>query len=305
MARGQSIRIFLADGTVTGIRHAEVVNWTGQAIACPRSRLGELHSWDEAHRPGVYLLFGFDEESGAAAVYIGEAENVFVRLQDHLSKKDFWNEVVIFTNKDENLTKAHARYLESKLVAATARSRRYALTNSSQPQGSALPRGDRDAMESFLDQIRVLLGVLGHRVLEPITGTAEEAPQSSFQRVPIESGPTAGSTSGTEFHLSIKGIAARAVQTDEGLVVRAGSGAASKVSDSLSAGYRKIRDQLVQQGTLIQSGNQFSFAADALFASPSAAAAVIVGYPINGRDVWKTQAGVSLGHIEKVAAEQG
>jgi hypothetical protein len=57
MPIGKSIRVFLADSTVAGIRFAEVVNWTGQAIACPRSRLGELMTWPEVAKPGVYFLF--------------------------------------------------------------------------------------------------------------------------------------------------------------------------------------------------------------------------------------------------------
>jgi hypothetical protein len=89
MNRGQSIRIFLADGTVTGVRHAAVVNWTGQAVACPRNRVGERKDWEEAQRPGVYLLFGMEEETGRPAVYIGEAEHVLDRTQDHLANKDF------------------------------------------------------------------------------------------------------------------------------------------------------------------------------------------------------------------------
>ena len=32
MPVGKSIRIYLADATVSGIRYAELVNWTGQAI---------------------------------------------------------------------------------------------------------------------------------------------------------------------------------------------------------------------------------------------------------------------------------
>ena len=64
MALGKSIRIYLADGSVLGIRHGEIVNWTGQAIACPRSRFQELKEWSETRRPGVYFLFGQNEESG-------------------------------------------------------------------------------------------------------------------------------------------------------------------------------------------------------------------------------------------------
>lgn len=58
MIRGKSIRIYLADGTVTGIRHAEIVNWTGQGIACPRKKVSDLQHWEEAQKPGVYFLFG-------------------------------------------------------------------------------------------------------------------------------------------------------------------------------------------------------------------------------------------------------
>ncbi len=61
MTYGKTIRIYLADGVPTGIRHAELVNWTGQAIVCPRGRLGELSQWEESRRPGVYILFGEDE----------------------------------------------------------------------------------------------------------------------------------------------------------------------------------------------------------------------------------------------------
>ena len=111
MTIGKSIRIYLADGTVTGIRHAELVNWTGQAIACPRNRIGELSGWDESKRPGVYFLFGYDDVVGQPIAYIGEAENVLYRLQSHVMNKDFWNEVVFFTYKDKNLTKAHVKYL--------------------------------------------------------------------------------------------------------------------------------------------------------------------------------------------------
>ena len=94
MALGRAIRIYLSDGSVAGIRHGEIVNWTGQAIACPRARFPELRDWPEAKKPGVYFLFGTDDESGQEAVYIGEAEVVFDRLATHVSGKDFWAEVI-------------------------------------------------------------------------------------------------------------------------------------------------------------------------------------------------------------------
>lgn len=116
MAIGKSIRVYLADATVTGIRYAELVNWTGQAVACPRSRLSELAAWPEAAKPGVYLLLEARLGDTKPEAYIGESENVVQRLTSHDRLKEFWNEVVIFTSKDENLTKAHVKFLESSLL---------------------------------------------------------------------------------------------------------------------------------------------------------------------------------------------
>ena len=48
---------FFSDGATSGIRHVEIANWSGQAIACPRSRLNELRDWVEAQRPGVYFFW--------------------------------------------------------------------------------------------------------------------------------------------------------------------------------------------------------------------------------------------------------
>jgi len=104
---GKKLTVYLANGIPTGIRHVEIANWSGQAIACPRSRLKELGEWPEASRPGVYILF--EKQSGETGdrAYVGESENVNRRLKDHLREKDFWNEVVFFTSKDDNLTKSH------------------------------------------------------------------------------------------------------------------------------------------------------------------------------------------------------
>lgn len=117
MTLGKSIRIYLKDGTVSGIKQAEVVNHTIQALSCPRNKLSDLNKFfsKESNRPGVYFLLGEDETS-KNKVYIGESENVWERLKNHDTSKDFWSEVIVFTSKDENLTKSHVKYLESKLI---------------------------------------------------------------------------------------------------------------------------------------------------------------------------------------------
>jgi len=107
-----TIKLFLVHGDAKRLRTAELSNWTGKAVAGPRSELDGVLGRDEAAKSGVYFLTGTDSESGKSAVYIGEAESIRDRLRGHLDK-DFWNHVVFFISKDENLTKAHVRYLES------------------------------------------------------------------------------------------------------------------------------------------------------------------------------------------------
>lgn len=110
-----TIKIFLAHGSPTGLRTAEISNWSGKAITDPRTEFSSLLKRDELTSPGIYFLTGVDPDSGDEAIYIGEAEKVADRIKGHASK-DFWNSLVVFVSKDENLTKAHPRYLGGKFI---------------------------------------------------------------------------------------------------------------------------------------------------------------------------------------------
>ncbi|RYY99416.1 MAG: GIY-YIG nuclease family protein [Chitinophagaceae bacterium] len=302
---GKSIRIYLKDGTVTGIKFGEVVNQTIQSISCPRLRVSELSELAEANRPGVYFLFGEDEETGAAKVYIGEAENVRVRLQEHVYRKEFWNEVIFFVSKDENLTKSHVKYLESRLIQIALEAKRYRAENEKKPQLSSLPLADRDAMEEFLTYIKLLIGVLGHKLLEELSVPARREPagpvptnsvkpnQSEESREPLRN---------LELFLNAGGISARAIQTDEGIVVLKGSQAS--MNPAASMGYRELRERLLLNETLKPEGDRLVFQNDSLFSSPSAAAIVIVGYSVSGPNLWKGADGSTLKEIENARMQQ-
>jgi len=99
------MKLFLVHGDAKRLRTAELSNWTGKAIAGPRSERDGVLGRDEAAKSGVYFLSGTDSESGKSAVYVGEAESIRDRLRGH-PDKDFWNHVGFFISKDENLTKA-------------------------------------------------------------------------------------------------------------------------------------------------------------------------------------------------------
>jgi hypothetical protein len=113
MNESATVKIFLVKGSPTSIRTAEISNWTGKAIAGPRSQIEDILNREEARKPGVYFLTGVNPESGKDRVYIGEAEVIRNRIKGHL-ERDFWKTLVFFVSKDENLTKAHIKYLEGK-----------------------------------------------------------------------------------------------------------------------------------------------------------------------------------------------
>jgi len=292
MNYGKSIRVYLADGIATGIKHAEIVNWTGQAISCPRKRINELKEWPESRSPGIYFLIGEDIEHDTPLVYIGESENVHERLSIHGVKKEFWREVVFFTNKDENLTKAHIRYLESRLVQQANQANRSKLENGNSPKQPSIPRSDRDAMEEFIGNIRVLMGVLGHRFLESIVSERDSSNKTTYESVKADDIPLT---------LNYKKLRANALLTDEGVVVLKGSEALLQIKETLTPGYKKIKRDLVDSGKLTEENGKLILQVDYLFNSPSAAAGILIGQASNGRVLWKDNNGRTIAQIEEEA----
>lgn len=297
MAYGKTVRIYFEDGTPSGIRHAEVVGWTGQALFCPRTCIDQLKNWPEAQRPGVYFLFGEESSQADPIAYIGEAEVVLDRLTQHKAK-DFWREAIIFTNKDDNLTKSHVRYLEARLVGIAKEAQRYLLENGNVPQQPLLPRSDRDAMEEFIIHSRILLAALGHRVLDPVAVPAKAIPVSLE---PARNGsvedPQPPVTSDIWF-LNYKHAKARGIRTEEGFVVLAGSEASIHETSTISPGWSAMRKDLVNSGILKLQGDVYVFTKARLFGSSSAAAAVVAGQQRSGPDSWKNANGQSLKQVE-------
>lgn len=291
MAFGRKVTIYLADGAPSGIRHVEIANWSGQAIACPRSRLNELRQWNEAQRPGVYFLLEKQTADTGDRAYIGESENVVKRLSQQDKNQDFWNEVIVFTSKDENLTKAHIKYLESRLTAISIEADRYKIENGNTPTESTLPRADKDAMEEFVHNLRIVLGTLGHRVLEPV-----KAPIVAATIV----GETPPALSQFEFSFSIRGLHARGQQTDDGFVLFKDSDISGKVSKSMPGKTAAIREKWLADGTMIPNGDNFRLTKDSILSSSSYAVVLVAGTSRSGPQSWIDEHGRSLKSVEEI-----
>jgi hypothetical protein len=275
-----TIKIYLPHGDPKRLRTGEISNWSGKAIAGPRTELDQILSREEASSAGVYILSGTDPFTGNPAAYIGEAETIKDRLKQHLSK-DFWSQVVFFTSKDENLTKAHIRFLESRIIVLAKDAKRFDLTNS-QASSSKLPESDVADMEIFLERIEQLLPALGVDVLVPMTS------------------PTGAPNEKDLLYCEISGLKAIARLTPNGIVVLKDSQAAASLRPS-AASYPWIvnsREQLLKDGVLTSSKEALVFQQDYEFSSPSAAAAIVHGGTANGRTAWKNGKGQTLKELE-------
>lgn len=270
-----TIKLFLVHGSPNGLRTAELSNWSGKAIASPRTQIPELLKRDELGNPGFYLLTGVDPKSGDKAIYIGEAENVANRLKDHASK-DFWNSVTVFVSKDENLTKAHIRYLEGELIEK-ARNNDTTIVINSSSSGAKLPESDAAEMDVFLEKTLQLLPVLG---ITDFNDKIDKASKSSDL-----------------LYCKIKDVTATGKRTAGGFVVFKGSHAVLDHRPSATQ-MRTKREQLFEKGILQQKNGYLIFTKDVEFGSPSTAASVVRGGNSNGLTCWKNVSGVQLKEIE-------
>jgi hypothetical protein len=277
---GVTIKLFLPKGDAQSLRTAELVNWTGKALAGPRSQLDDLLAREELTKSGVYILLGVDPDTGKQAAYIGEAEVVRERLKQHRDK-EFWIHAITFVSKDENLTKSHIRYLEGRLIEEAQKIGRFVVMNG-QSSGSKLPESDREDMEVFLGRIIQLLPVLNCDLLTPILDAV---------------------ASGAKLKLTgkIKGATAQGQRTAKGFVVFANSEAVTSHRPSAQnyvSNILKMREDFKRDGTLVTDGDKLRFTRDTEFSSPSMAAAVICGGHANGLTFWRDKDGRELKEIE-------
>lgn len=164
---GKKISIYLIDGTEFGPRIAEIGNWVGKAFYTPRATISKVINRSEFDNPGIYCLKSYpDDESYQEKIYIGEAENIRTRIKQHLqnSKRDF-NELIFFISKDDLLTKTQIKYLESKLIQLAIDSKSNEIENGNSPSLPTLHEADISDMEYYLEQVKLILPVMGFRFL--------------------------------------------------------------------------------------------------------------------------------------------
>ncbi|KEO72228.1 GIY-YIG nuclease family protein [Anditalea andensis] len=277
---GKTIRLFLVDGTSNGLITAELSNWTGIGVKVPRIKVKEYSKRNEFQKPGVYILIGKGENNEDAS-YIGEAEVIFDRLQHHIAKKEFWNEVIFFSSKDKYLNKASVKYLESRLHELAQLSNRYAVIQNI-PTRPELSEAEQAELEEFLSNIKILTSALGHKIFESVEETVQDPLKEEIYTCSNGAGAYAKGKPSTEGFLIYQGAQFIALE-----------------QKSLSTSIIEERSKMLNTEQLIPMGDFYELTKNYITSSPSRAASMILARSASGPLEWKTDKGVQLKQMEK------
>lgn len=288
---GKKLTVYMIDGTAYGPRLSEIGNWVGKAIYSPRASINKIMSRSEFENPGIYCLKGdpsddaFDEK-----IYIGEAENIKIRLKQHLSdpNKDF-KELIFFVSKDELLTKTQIKYLESRLVQLAIEAKTAQIDNGNSPSLPTLHEADISDMEYFLEQMKLILPVMGFNFL--ISSTVKQLPENELEN---------NNLIHETYFIKTKTFKAAMKETDQGYIITKGSEAKKELSNSCTETYRNMRRKLVETEIMIEDNGKLVFAEDTIFNSPSAASNMILGRNSNGFSEWVNEKGLTFKEVQEI-----
>lgn len=279
-----SITIFVPDGDPDSLRLVEKSNWTGIGVVFNRTNYKQVVIHEEFDKTGVYVLVGSSEGSGLPTIYIGEGDPVKDRLNQHYSKKDFWDWAVFFVTKDNSLNKAHVQHLESRLLELAYTAKQCKIENTQQPLAPTLSKSQTADVESFLLDMLSIFPLLGLSVFEK-TETSSKPGELLF----IES----------------KGIKATGFEAPKGFIVLKGSQVLKEEQAAIHNYMSTMRKDLLAEGVIVDAGQHHVVTQDHVFGSPSTAAGVILGRAANGRIEWKNKEGSTLKELQIEAAERG
>ena len=138
-------------------------------------------------------------------------------------------------------------------------------------------------MEEFIDNVKILINVLGYKVLESLIHTESYNYNECIFSIQTGSAKATGKI------------------TSEGFVVLKGASINEKTSNkSLHIGMQKLRQNIISSNKV----KNFITTVDILFSSSSAAADFILGYSVSGPLTWKTKDGKTLKDFEKAQTEK-
>jgi len=142
---------------------------------------------DDLQKPALYILL--NREKGKA--YIGETDAFLTRIQQHISRKEFWVEALAFTASDDSLSKTEVQYLEYLAYEKASRMSVFDLSENTQiPKAPHMTFIQRGKTEEFFKYVQFLAKFVGCDIFEPkpnvVLKTSLASPKPKVLPVPIK-----------------------------------------------------------------------------------------------------------------------
>ena len=265
---GKTIITYLIEGNSKGLKSTFISNRVCNALLVPRVKLVESRKREELKKESLYLLFGEENK-----VYVGQTQNFIERVKDHDYKKDFWNEALVFIAKDNSITGIDVQYLEYLAINEIKKANIYTLQDNKQnPKCPNLPEYQRDFIEEFFEDVKLLSSFMGYSLFDKVI---EEKEHLFYCK-------------------NNKGTDAKGIYYEDGLRVLSGSKIRVETVSSFD-------DRLNREKILKENGNKegeyFILHKDIEFKSPSSASSFCLGNNSNGWNDWKDIEGKTLSEV--------
>ena len=282
------------------LKTVDLSNWVGKVYIGNRKHIDIIQQIPEVSKStGIYLLLGNDTQTNERFLYIGEADDIAQRIKQHSNdtKKDWFDEFIIFVSKDMDLTKAHVRYLEKSMYELSLKNlTTIKLKNSCCPPGSNLPEYDIAYMKEFQNNMIFILNNLG--IIDFVKTNNNDC-------IKNEDNSNIFYLNLTQDRVDKSGniIKAKLNITDNGYILLKDSyiESAERAPSLKKHIYYKLRKKLEEDNLFIESDIKglWKTKEDIPFNSCSAAAAVVKNRATNGRTEWKLDSGVTLDEYER------
>ena len=84
-----------------------------------------LDNFPELQQHCMYILLGEESRLEKRQCYIGQTQNGYNRIKQHIKQKDFWEIACLFFNTKEEFSKSEVQYLEYLAIKNTIECNNY------------------------------------------------------------------------------------------------------------------------------------------------------------------------------------
>lgn len=135
--------------------------WDGEILRMSRAVFDKNSSNPFLDRPGVYVIYAdhYDKVKFGNEIYIGQGDDVRLRLNEHARTKPFWNKVLIFTSEKMNV--AIAFNIEKDFIQKAKMANKYTVKNGDNGQSKKLGREDVSYKDAYIEYALLVLTLAG------------------------------------------------------------------------------------------------------------------------------------------------